>query len=70
MKTFKQWVGLFESKGKKAKPINMPKEEDTKITGKINITKISTGHKPHMSGAGKHGDRPKPRKKNWQDASE
>jgi hypothetical protein len=67
MKTFREWFVIHEAKGKKPKPNQMPKDEDMKITGKIDLTKISTGHKPHMSGAGKHGERPKPRKKDWKD---
>lgn len=67
MKTFKQYIKIMEAKGKKPKPNQMPKEDDTKVTGKIDITRISTGHKPHMSGAGKHGERPQPRKKDWKD---
>ena len=67
MKTFREWFVIHEAKGKKSKPNLMPKDNSTKITGKIDLTKISTGHKPHMSGAGKHGERSKPRKKDWND---
>lgn len=67
MKSFTEWYKLAESKGRKSKPIEMPKDDEMKITGKIDVLKISTGHKPHMSGAGIHGEKKKPRKKNWKD---
>jgi hypothetical protein len=65
MKTFTQWAKIFE--GRKSNPNTMPKEEDNKVSGKIDMAKLSTGHKPHMSGAGVHGEKNKPRKKNWKD---
>lgn len=71
MKSFNNWVKIIESKnGKKIKKITMPKVDGNVITGKIDQTKISTGHKPHQSGAGMHGSRPKPRKKDFKDELE
>jgi len=66
MITFNSWINLLEGKKpKKSKPVVEPKKDDNTIEIKIDQTKIATGHQPHMSGAGIHGSKPKPRKKDW-----
>jgi len=72
MITFNNWMQLQEGKSnKKPKPVaQQEKTQKNIITIKIDQTNIPTGHKPHMSGAGMHGERPKPRKKNWKDQME
>jgi hypothetical protein len=74
MITFVDWMLLAEGrksnknkKGKTPKILTPPKNKDGEIVGKIDITKLPTGHKPHMSGAGIHGEKDAPRKKNWKD---
>lgn len=74
MISFNDWLLLAEGKkGKKAKKgktpqaITPPKQDDNVLKIKVDPTKIARGHQPHMSGAGIHGEKDAPRKKNWKD---
>jgi hypothetical protein len=62
MKTFQEWLLAEGKKGMKV--ITMPKADDA-LVGNIDLTKIPKGHPKFGGGAGKHGMRDKPRKKDW-----
>ena len=42
---------------KKPQPVVMPKQESNVMTITVDVTKLATGHQPHISGTGVHADK-------------
>lgn len=42
---------------KRMKNVTPKRPDDNRIVISVDVTKVATGHKPHMGGAGKHGDK-------------